>query len=291
LLDKAMVRRRVVHEPVSRLAVWAKRCALFSLAAIVPLIIIVRQGLIEPEPSLAAVTGALAFSGLAILLALGALIVIWRQGIDGLGPALLAIFIGAALLAYPGYLATKYVRTPAIADVTTDMTDPPRFEKAVNFRPRGTVEYPGAVAAARQRAAYPDIEPLQVATTMQLAFEAVRSVVNKRKWTPISDRAPQVGRREALIEAVARTPVLGFREDVVVRVRGSADGARIDVRSASRYGTHDLGSNATRVRGLLEDIDDTLAALMEERSKKAPPKPAPKPAPTAKAAPQPAGKR
>ena len=54
--------------------------------------------------------------------------------------------------------------------------------------------------------------------------------------------------RDGIIEAVARTPILGFRDDVVVRVRATTDGARIDVRSASRYGRHDFGTNAARVR-------------------------------------------
>ena len=278
-----MVRRRIAKEPISRLASWARRCALFSLAATVLVIVIVRAGWIEIDPSLAAVTGALGIAGAAILLAVAALVVIWREGIDGLGRALLAIVIGTLLLVYPAYLGMKYVRTPALSDVTTDTGDPPRFDQVARLRPRGTVDYPGGAVAARQRAAYPDIETLQMATSAQVAFEAASSVVNKRKWTVILNRAPQAGRRDGQIEAIARTPILGFREDIVVRVRGSADGARIDVRSASRYGHHDLGSNAARVRSLLEDIDDTAATLVEERNKKAQPKPAP-----AKAPPQPA---
>ena len=262
-----MARRRIAKEPTSQLAIWARRCALFSLAATVLVIVIVRAGWIELDPSLAAVTGALGVGGVAILLAVAALVAIWREGIEGLGPALLAIVIGAVLLAYPAYLGARYLRTPAISDVTTDMSDPPRFDQAARFRPRDTIEYPGAAAATRQRAWYPDIEPLQMATTAQIAFEAARAVVGKRKWTVILDRPPQPGRRDGQIEAIARTPILGFREDVVVRVRGSADGARVDVRSASRHGHHDLGSNATRVRSLLEDIDDTVATLIEERKK------------------------
>jgi uncharacterized protein (DUF1499 family) len=275
-----MARQRIAKEPVSKLAIWARRCAVFSLAAMVPLIIIVRAGLLEVDPSLAAITGALGVAALGILLAAGALIVIWREGIDGVGPSLLAIVIGGVLLAYPTYLGLKYVRTPALADITTDMSDPPKFEKAASLPGSKPRTYGGAPVATRQRAAYPDIETLQVATSVQLAYEAARSVITKRKWTVINEpRGPQPGRREVQIEAVARTPVLGFREDVVVRVRGSADGVRIDVRSASRYGNHDLGSNATRVRSLLEDIEDTVASLVEER-KKAPPKPAAAKAPT-----------
>ena len=77
----------------------------------------------------------------------------------------------------------------------------------------------------------------------------------KRKWRVVVDRPPQPGRRDGQIEAVARTPIMGFRDDVAIRVRPEDDGARIDVRSASRYGRHDLGTNASRIRGLLEEID------------------------------------
>jgi uncharacterized protein (DUF1499 family) len=276
-----MVRRRiVVKEPPSRLAIWARRCAVFSLAATVLVIVFVRAGWIETAPSLGAMSGALAMAGLAILLAFAALVVIWRDGVPGVGASLTAIFIGAGLLAYPAYLGTRYLRTPPINDVSTDLQDPPRFEQAARFRPRGTADYPGGQAAELQRAAYPDLETLQVAANVQLAFEAARSVLAKRRWTIILDRPP-TGRRDGQLEAIARTPVLGFREDVAVRIRSAPDGANIDVRSASRYGRHDLGSNATRVRSLLEDIDDAVTALLEARQRqqqksapaKAPPQP------------------
>jgi len=59
---------------------------------------------------------------------------------------------------------------------------------------------------------------------------------------------------------VARTAIMGFRDDIAVRVRRDDDGSKIDVRSASRYGRHDFGTNASRIRSLLEDIDDRLTA-------------------------------
>ncbi len=64
---------------------------------------------------------------------------------------------------------------------------------------------------------------------------------------------------------MSRTPIMGFREDVVVRVRADGDGARLDVRSASRYGTHDIGSNASRIRSLIDAIDETLGTQASER--------------------------
>jgi hypothetical protein len=73
---------------------------------------------------------------------------------------------------------------------------------------------------------------------------------------------------------------MGFREDVVVRVRPDGDGARLDVRSASRYGPHDLGGNAARITRLVNEIDEILGTQASEK-KVAPkrPTPATKPAP------------
>src|SRR5207302_11014140 len=67
---------------------------------------------------------------------------------------------------------------------------------------------------------------------------------------------------------------MGFPDDVVIRVRAAEDGARVDMRSASRFGTHDFGANASRLRALSNDIDDVAGA--EKPKPKAPPKPAPK---------------
>ncbi len=73
---------------------------------------------------------------------------------------------------------------------------------------------------------------------------------------------------------MARTPIMGFRDDIVVRVRAAEDGARVDMRSASRYGRHDFGANASRLRSLSNDIDDLAGT--EKAKPKPPPKPAPK---------------
>jgi uncharacterized protein (DUF1499 family) len=270
-----MARRRIAHEPTSRLAIWARRCALFSLAATVLAIIIVRTGLMEIEPALATLAGALLFAVLGILLALGAFIVIWNTGIEGAGKAFAAAGIGLALLAYPTFLGVRGYFQPMINDVTTDAIDPPRFDVIARLRPRGTVEYAGLAAAEQQRRAYPDIEPLLVAVTPLVAYEVAITVINKRKWRVVVDRPPQAGRREGQIEAVARTAILGFRDDVALRVRPTADGARIDVRSASRYGRHDFGANASRIKSLLEDIDEAVTVRAE--------RPAPRPAPARQA--------
>lgn len=259
-----MARRRITDAPMSRLAVWSRRCAFFSLAATVIAIVIVRSGFLEIVPALATFAGALVFAGFAIMLAFGAFVVIWKHGSGGLGHAVMALGIGAALLAYPAYLGAKAYRLPMINDVTTDPIDPPRFDVVAQLRPSGTAAYAGLYAAELQRDAYPDVEPLDLTSNAQAAYDAALQVINKRKWRIMSERPPQANRRDGTIEAIARTPIMGFREDVSLRIRTTRDGVRIDARSASRYGRHDLGSNASRVKSLLDDIDDVVTTKQEK---------------------------
>jgi uncharacterized protein (DUF1499 family) len=266
-----MMRRRVFEQPTSRLAIWARRIALFSLAATVIGIIIVRSGALDILPAIATLVGALLLAVIAIVLAFAAGIIIWIEGVGGLSQAVTALFIGLALIAYPGYLGFKAYRLPAIYDVTTDPVDPPRFEAIARLRPRDAnpVTYAGLHSAQQQHDAYSDIEPELTDASPQQAYDAVLKVINRRKWHIVDARPPQGPRsREGHIEAIARTPILGFREDVVVRVRAAQDGARIDFRSASRYGGHDLGANATRVRALIDDVDTVLAAPTPEKQEK-----------------------
>jgi uncharacterized protein (DUF1499 family) len=283
-----MARRRITEQPMSRLAIWSRRLALFSLAATFIAIIVVRSGALEIVPALSTLGGALALALLAILLAFGAAVSIWKDGVGGIGEAVTGLLIGLALIAYPLYVGVKAYKLPAIYDITTDPIDPPRFDAIARLRPRDAnpVAYAGLYTAEQQRTAYSDIEPDTTSVSPQEAYDAALKVITRRKWHVVDARPPQgTAPRDGLIEAIARTPILGFRDDVAVRVRATHDGARIDVRSASRYGRHDLGTNAARVRALIEDIDDVLATPAKgEKAEKQAPLPKPPPQPAAKGA-------
>jgi uncharacterized protein (DUF1499 family)/uncharacterized membrane protein len=251
------------HVPMSRLAAWSGRLGVFAFVVAVFSIIIVRSGILEIEPALATFAAALIFAALAILLAFAAFVAIWRQGLGGLGRAVAGLFLGILLLTYPGYFAYRGSKLPAIHDITTDPSDPPRFGVLARLRPRGSDAYPGAKTAALQRKAYPDLDTLEYANPAAMVYRVVLKVVTKRKWHIVDAVAP-APQRDGTIEAVARTPIMGFRDDVVVRVRASQEGTLIDVRSASRYGVGDFGTNARRVAALLADIDDAMTGAVTE---------------------------
>src|SRR5262249_41718204 len=91
--------------PPSRLAVRARRVAVFSLVVAALAIMIERVDLLEIVPVLVTFGAALGLSVLAILLALASFVSLWKHGGSGFAQAVTAALIGAGLLAYPGYLA------------------------------------------------------------------------------------------------------------------------------------------------------------------------------------------
>ena len=248
-------------DPTSGLALTTRRLAVFSLAATILSVAIVRFGFLDFKPALATFFGALALAGLSIVVGFAAFAAIWQDGSRGMSIILLAFLIDALILAYPAYTFYQYRKLPAIHDITTDPIDPPRFDALARLRAgdgANPAVYAGLYSAEQQRRAYPDIEPIVLEVTPQRAYEIALQIVNRRKWLIIDERAPQLPQRLGRIEAVARTPVMGFREDVSIRVAPDTEGARVDVRSSSRYFEHDLGSNAARIIKFSEDMNEVV---------------------------------
>ena len=272
------VRRSYEAEPVSRLALWARRIAIFAMVVAIVSTVIVRFGFLDVKPAMATFFGALACAALSVVVCLAAFASIWHRGTRGMSLIVLALSIDALVLAYPAYLGWQYKKLPAIHDITTDPIDPPRFEALARLRTgdgANTAVYAGLYSAEQQRATYPDIEPVELDVPVQRAYEVVTALVARRKWLVIDERPPLPPRRIGRIEAVARTPMMGFREDVAIRIAPDGEGSRVDIRSSSRYFESDLGSNAARIVKLIDDInsavDNAKPAKKAAPAPKAPP--------------------
>jgi uncharacterized protein (DUF1499 family) len=165
--------------------------------------------------------------------------------------SLVTLVLLAAVAAVPvGYLRTAG-RVPPIHDITTDLDDPPRFVAVLPLR-RGapnSADYAGAALAAQQRAGYPDLGPTRLAAPPDQVFARAVEIARGLGWQIVS-AVPAEGR----LEATDRTRWFGFRDDVVVRVTAEGAGTRVDVRSVSRVGRSDLGTNARRIRRFLEAV-------------------------------------
>jgi uncharacterized protein (DUF1499 family) len=177
------------------------------------------------------------------------------KGRRGFPLAVAGIVLGALAFGVPGnwYWIAKEV--PMIHDITTDTENPPVFVSILALRkdaPNSAI-YGGPEVAARQHVAYPDIRPLVSDLPPARAFERSRSVARQMGWK-IVDEDPAEGR----IEAIATTQWFGFKDDIVLRIAPSAGtGSRIDIRSVSRVGRSDVGTNALRIRAFLRKFADT----------------------------------
>jgi uncharacterized protein (DUF1499 family) len=236
---------------------WTSRIALFSVGVLLTAMLLHRL-LALPTP-VAFNLAAVAFAGaaLSLVLAVLATIEIWRSGRPGTSRIVFGTVVALALLLWPTVFLPSYERLPAINDVTTDPASPPTFVEAPKLRgpEANSTKYPRAEFAQAQLAAYPDIKPIRIDRSADDAFEIASDAVRRLKYDVVRQEGPDLNEgRPGMIEIVDRTLILGFYDDAVIRVSGDGKQSRIDVRSASRYGRHDLGRNAERVREILKEI-------------------------------------
>jgi uncharacterized protein (DUF1499 family) len=251
-------------KPTPSIARWTTRVALFALSLLVVAAVAHRFG---PMPTLTAFNlfiVAVVASAVALLLGLAAGVVIWRQGTTGAIRVSLGMLIAVAIIAWPAAFVRTVRALPPINDVTTDTTAPPRFTELAKQRGPGSnpTVYPAAFAAL-QADAYPDLKPMLIERPADETFEIAREAIARQRLTIVREQPPGDGTGDAgIIEAVDRTPILGFYDDIAVRVDGDDTRSRIDLRSASRFGRHDLGRNAERTRRLMREIVARLEATV-----------------------------
>eukprot|EP00877_Chromochloris_zofingiensis_P002548 jgi/Chrzof1/12294/Cz06g29060.t1 len=133
-----------------------------------------------------------------------------------------------------------------VHDISTNYIDVPQFVKGPQSQPQliwllGTF--------------YADIQPLVVATkdvskVYALATEAAQSMPN---WT-VAQEDPTSGR----IQALAVTPRMQFKDDVIIRVRQQGDNVAVDTRSRSRVGVGDMGANGHRILQYQKKLSELL---------------------------------
>lgn len=165
--------------------------------------------------------------------------------------AVLALLVSLPVFLVPLGWRARAGDVPPIHDITTDTNDPPAFQAIVPLRADASnpVEYPGAEVADQQQAAYPDLRPAVLDIPMGRAYERALATAEAMGWE-IVDADAEEGR----IEATDRTFWFGFSDDVVIRLTPSGDRTIVDVRSKSRVGRSDVGTNARRIRSYLERL-------------------------------------
>ena len=153
------------------------------------------------------------------------------------------------LIVLPGTLLLLSLLTtggkyPPIHDITTDTDDPPLFTAAPGERGEGANPLDiDRDTITQQQEAYADIKTLHSTRSVEDAFNRSLAIASDMDWEVYHQ-----DRSAGVIEAVATTGIMAFKDDVIIRIRDSDSGAIVDLRSVSRVGVGDIGANAQRIR-------------------------------------------
>lgn len=169
----------------------------------------------------------------------------------------LALIMSVAVIAVPLQMRSTAQSLPFIHDITTDTSNPPQFQAVLPLREDAPnpPEYAGSEVAEQQLEAYPDIQTQQYAQSPDRVFEAALETAREQGWEIVAAEAA-----EGRIEAVDTTFWYGFKDDVVIRIEADSGGSKLDIRSKSRVGMSDLGTNANRIRAFLDDLEARLGS-------------------------------
>jgi len=152
---------------------------------------------------------------------------------------------------------------PPLHDVQTDWTQPVAFSEATlrareaaeaarirddALIPEGAGKWSGKSFAEAQAAVY-ELKPLLVKVSPPDATVAAEKVAKQLGWNVMLSDPPN-----GQLEAVNYSFWYGLASDIAVRIEPTDDGARIDVRSASRVAGADAGANASQVKEFLDEL-------------------------------------
>jgi hypothetical protein len=195
-----------------------------------------RFGKIETAPFLAVMGLVAVTAALGLCLAATGLAGLWRHGYAGGRRSA----VGLALCLF----------IPRIADISTDLADPPQFAR----------DTASGLMPDLQASAYPEVTGRRYPISVDGVLALVERQVAESGWQVTGRRGSLGGSGEVLLDAEAATPIMGFRDSVVIRITDEGDTAYVDMRSKSGFGDYDMGANAARIMKFMKALD-ALAAL------------------------------
>ncbi|EFN57816.1 hypothetical protein CHLNCDRAFT_143218 [Chlorella variabilis] len=127
---------------------------------------------------------------------------------------------------------------PVINDVSTCLEGAPSYKNS-QHAPELPENFKKAIIKH-----YPHLKPVVVpGGHLEDVFAAAKKATEQLRGARIVYEDEHGG----VLELVDVTPLLKFKDDVVIRVQQKGGDVVVDVRSASRLGKGDLGANAARI--------------------------------------------
>jgi len=284
----------MVEERTSNAAIWCQRLAVFLLPYFLLVVPLYRFNKVDTVQLFALIGIGLMIAMVAMILAIRAIVELWTTGCRGGSQAVRGSIIALLVLMPFLYFSFLAIQLPLANDVATNPFDPPDYVAAIEYRenrvPEGmnpvfeyTPEYAQEIVAA-----YPKLQSRRYPAGPERVLDAVTNIIRDNEWPltaslglpePVAEneeqQADENSNQEALednvadapdiiLEFVERTLVLGFENDVVVRIVSEDQNTLVDVRSSSRWGRHDFGYNAKLIEDFLGQLDAALLGIAGE---------------------------
>lgn len=207
-----------------------------------------------------------------LLMLIGLVGAVVELALGGKSYAIWTVIFCVAVLAVPVGVIARSWGLPLIHDITTDLKTPPQFKAVLALRPHNANGLARAERGlkTKQRNAYPQVRTLRFTGERYhpgKVFEAARLLAREQGWNVVVANKP----RRGIVEAVDRSLLMGFRDDIVIRVsykQGKRPSVLVDMRSVSRFGRGDFGKNAARIEDFLAELKQVVRAKVKPRKRK-----------------------
>jgi hypothetical protein len=244
----------------SKWATWARRLGSLALPLTIIPPLLHRERFITSDVFMIVVLVAALVALLALLVSLVALARLWHTGDRGWDRALSGLVLSLLCLAPFAWFGMLALRLPPATDIATIS----RSEMPLVFDPdTASMPAPRLLTPAQLETDYPNVKTRVYPLDALQTYGIVLRMIEARGWTVRLARLPADGMGVGRINAQVTT-LPGWREEVVLRIAGTNEGASVDMRSASLNAEHDFGSNGTRIESFLVDLDNEITVLLRD---------------------------
>ncbi len=227
--------------------------ALIALAAILAGMVSAHYGLTTPFFGFQLLLIGLVFAALSLLCGLIALPMTYfsPKRRAALGRAALGFVLALVIIIPILLIVSKTRQYPLINDITTDTQKPPAFVKAIELQPkpgRDMTYNPQFAAIQNGAAAYHDLAPLKMEGEPDEIYKRVEILAGEVPNWQITRNDLQ----NRTLEGVATSGLFKFHDDFIIEVRpADGGGSLVEMRSKSRDGKGDLGTNYHRITSFM----------------------------------------
>jgi len=253
---------RKYTRPRSACAYWSPRFGWPAVALLAAAVGLHHFGLIRTValPYFAAVAGLCAVAAL-VCAAIG-LAALWRDAAKGGMAALRGIFLAGLALAPLLIAGAAWFIVPPLYDIATDYSRPPQFLPGA--RPENALPAVAAfspAAAAEARSAWPGLSGRRYDGSPDTVLPAVCAALKAEGWEALGQKGIPGESRTVLIGALAKSRIMGFSSDIVIRLTDEGDTSFVDMRAAARHLPRDYGMDAGFIDDFMQKLDAQMLRL------------------------------